>query len=135
MDQRVGLELLATWARYEEEWAIKQARSPPLPSKEFWRLSMPIGETRDHPLANPFGPGSPNLEQVKLDPILLIVGGNELLKDRASNYATRLKGLGKDTKYIEFEGCEHGFFTHDSYSEVANEVIHILKRFMLETSA
>ncbi|KAK2418600.1 putative carboxylesterase [Trifolium repens] len=100
----------------------------------FWRLSMPIGETRDHPLANPFGPCSPNLEKVKLDPILLIVGGNELLKDRASNYATRLKELGKDIKYIEFEGCEHGFFTHDSYSEVANEVIHILKRFMLETS-
>lgn len=94
---------------------------------------MPVGGTRDHPLANPFGPGSPNLAQLKLDPILVIVGGNELLKDRAANYATRLKEMGKDIKYVEFEGCEHGFFTHDSYSQVAEEVIHILKRFVLET--
>lgn len=100
----------------------------------FWRLSMPVGETRDHPLANPFGHGSPNLEEMKLDPILVIVGGNELLKDRAANYATRLKGIGKDIKYIEFEGCEHGFFTHDSYSETAKEVLHVLKQFMLQTS-
>ncbi|KAK7396804.1 hypothetical protein VNO78_17963 [Psophocarpus tetragonolobus] len=102
----------------------------------FWRLSMPVGETRDHPLANPFGPESPNLEEIKLGPILVIVGGNELLKDRAKDYAKRLKELDKDIKYVEFEGCEHGFFTHDSYSsEVAEDVIQILKRFMLETSS
>ncbi|KAL2345337.1 hypothetical protein Fmac_006622 [Flemingia macrophylla] len=102
----------------------------------FWRLSMPVGGSRDHPLVNPFGPGSPNLEEVKLDPILVIVGGNELLKDRAADYVTRLKQLGKDIKYVEFEGCEHGFFTHDSYSsEVAEEVIQTLKHFMLETSS
>ncbi|CAL0310028.1 unnamed protein product [Lupinus luteus] len=101
----------------------------------FWRLSMPIGESRDHPLANPFGPRSPNLGQLKLDPILVIVGGNELLKDRAEDYATRLKILGKDIEYIEFEGREHGFFTHNSYSEDAEDIIKILKRFMLENSA
>ncbi|CAL5432477.1 unnamed protein product [Camellia sinensis] len=38
----------------------------------FWRLSIPIGETMDHPLVNPFGPVSPNLED--LDPILVLVG-------------------------------------------------------------
>ncbi|XP_027353328.1 probable carboxylesterase 15 [Abrus precatorius] len=101
----------------------------------FWRLSMPIGESRDHPLANPFGAGSPNFEQLKLDPILVIVGGNELLKDRAAHYATRLKELSKDIKYVEFEGNEHGFFTHDSHSEIAEDVIQILKRFMFETSS
>ncbi|XP_020239791.1 probable carboxylesterase 15 [Cajanus cajan] len=100
----------------------------------FWRLSIPIGETRDHPLANPFGPGSPNLGDVKLDPILVIVGGNELLKDRAAEYATRLKELGKNIEYVEFEGKEHGFLTHDLYSEVAEEVVQIIKRFMLENS-
>lgn len=101
----------------------------------FWRLSMPVGESRDDPLANPFGYKSENLEQVKLDPILVIVGANELLKDRAADYATRLKEMGKDIKYIEFDGCQHGFFSHDSYSKVADEVINILKRFMLQTSA
>lgn len=96
---------------------------------------MPLGESRDHPLANPFGAGSPNLEKVKLDPILVIVGGNELLKDRAEEYGRRLKEEGKDIEYVEFEGCEHGFFTHDSYSQLGEEVIQILKQFMLRTSA
>lgn len=85
-------------------------------------------------MANPFGPSSPNLGHVKLDPILVIVGGNELLKDRAVDYATRLKELGKNIEYFEFKGMEHGFVTHDSYSEAAEEVVQIIKRFMLENS-
>lgn len=101
----------------------------------FWRLSIPLGHNRDHPMANPFGPGSPNLEKVKLDPLLVIVGGNELLKDRAQDYATRLKELGKKIEYIEFEGREHGFFTQDPYSNVAEEVMRILKRFIFENSS
>ncbi|KAI9122374.1 hypothetical protein K1719_007063 [Acacia pycnantha] len=101
----------------------------------FWRLSVPVGENRDYPMANPFGPESPKLEQVKLDPIMVIVGSNELLKDRAQDYATRLKELGKKIEYIEFEGREHGFFTQDPYSQVAGEVTQILKRFLLENSS
>ncbi|KAK7284743.1 hypothetical protein RJT34_19496 [Clitoria ternatea] len=100
----------------------------------FWRLSMPVGESRDHPFANPLGPGSPNLAKVKLDPILVMVGANELLKDRAAEYATWLKKLGKDIQYVEFDGAQHGFFTHDSYSQFSQEVIQILTRFMLQTS-
>jgi hypothetical protein len=57
----------------------------------FWRLSIPIGDTTDHPLANPFGPSSRNLEAVDLDPILVIVGGSDLQKDRAADYTRRLK--------------------------------------------
>ncbi|KAL2327313.1 hypothetical protein Fmac_020740 [Flemingia macrophylla] len=100
----------------------------------LWRLSIPIGESRDHPLANPFGPGSPNLQDVKLDPILVIVGGNELLKDRAAEYAARLKEIGKNVEYVEFEGKEHGFLTHDSHSEVAKDAMQIIQRFMLQYS-
>ncbi|EXC03804.1 putative carboxylesterase 15 [Morus notabilis] len=81
----------------------------------FWRLSMPEGETRDHPLVNPFGPNSPNLEKVAFDPILVIVGGNEMLKDRAENYAKRLKEMGKKIDYVEFEVLgTHS--TEDSYA-------------------
>ncbi|XP_047152609.1 probable carboxylesterase 15 [Vigna umbellata] len=101
----------------------------------FWRLSIPIGENRDHPLANPFGPNSQNLADVKLDPILVIVGGNELLKDRAKDYATRLKELGKNIEYIEFKDKEHGFLTHDSSSQVVQDLLQIIKHFMLQNSS
>lgn len=95
---------------------------------------MPEGATRDHPLANPFGPNSPSLEKVSLDPILVIVGGNELLRDRVENYAMRLKEMGKKVEYVGFEGQQHGFFTNDPYSEISYQVLQVIKRFMLENS-
>ncbi|KAF2287394.1 hypothetical protein GH714_039812 [Hevea brasiliensis] len=101
----------------------------------FWRLSMPVGESREHPLANPFGPASLNLEPVALDPILVLVGSDELLKDRVEDYAKRLEEMGKKIQYLEFEGKQHGFFTDDPFSESANDVIELIKKFMLENSA
>ncbi|XWS43303.1 hypothetical protein CRYUN_Cryun16bG0091400 [Craigia yunnanensis] len=101
----------------------------------FWRLSIPNGETRDHPLANPFGPLSPSLEAVILDPILVIVGGSELLKDRADDYARKLKDMGKKIEYVEFEGKEHGYFNYDPYSEAANQTLQVIKRFMSDNSS
>ncbi|PKI32797.1 hypothetical protein CRG98_046790 [Punica granatum] len=100
----------------------------------FWRLSMPAGENRDHPLANPFGPASPSLDRVALGPILAMVGGDELLKDRVDDYARRLKSMGKMIEYIEFEGKQHGFFTNDPYSKIGNRVVEIIRRFMLTNS-
>lgn len=85
-------------------------------------------------MANPFGPESPNLGQVKLNPLLVIVGEKELLKDRAKDYAARLKELGKNIEYVEFEGRQHGFFSHNSHSDVAQEVMQIIQRFLLQNS-
>ncbi|KAM7261635.1 hypothetical protein ACFE04_020712 [Oxalis oulophora] len=98
----------------------------------FWRLAMPIGKTnsRDHPLVNPFGAMSPNLEQVRLEPILAIVGEQELLKDRVQDYASRLKQMGKSIEYFEFEGKQHGFFTDDPYSGVSDDVVQLITSFM-----
>ncbi|XP_075100021.1 strigolactones hydrolase CXE15 [Nicotiana tabacum] len=101
----------------------------------FWRLSLPIGATADHPLANPFGPLSPNLESMKLDPLLVIVGGNELLKDRVEDYASKLKELKKEVDYFEFDGMQHGFFTNDPFSQVANQVLQEIKYFICKNSS
>ncbi|XAR64821.1 Carboxylesterase [Bertholletia excelsa] len=96
----------------------------------FWRLSIPLGDTADHPFANPFGPFSPNLEAVGLEPVLVIVGGSEILRDRVEDYARRLKELGKRIDYVEFEGQQHGFFTNKPYSELSNRVVQIIRSFM-----
>ncbi|KAL3839369.1 hypothetical protein ACJIZ3_023960 [Penstemon smallii] len=102
--------------------------------ERFWRLSIPIGSTADHPLANPFGPSSPKLDGVKLDPILVLVGGNEVMKERIEDYAKRLKDMGKEVDYVEFKGEEHGFFILNPFSEVANRVLHEIKQFMSKNS-
>ncbi|KAK4255320.1 hypothetical protein QN277_008333 [Acacia crassicarpa] len=96
----------------------------------FWRLSVPIGADRDHPLVNPFGPSSKSLEGIDLDPMLVVVGGGDLLRDRCKDYADRLKNWGKNIEYAEFEGKQHGFFTVDPNSEAANELMLIIKKFV-----
>lgn len=64
----------------------------------LWMASKPEGETKDHPLINPFGPLSPNMESMDLDPILVAVGGTDVLRDRVEDYAKRLKSWGEESK-------------------------------------
>ncbi|KAL6199590.1 hypothetical protein ACLB2K_029374 [Fragaria x ananassa] len=101
----------------------------------FWRLSIPVGENTDHPLVNPFGPFSRSLEEVPFDPILVVVGGSDLLKDRAADYASRLKNWGNKIEYVEFEGKQHGFFTIDPDTEASKALMLIVKRFITENSS
>ncbi|XP_074304801.1 strigolactones hydrolase CXE15 [Silene latifolia] len=116
---------------------ISEAEGPPEPALDldsldrFWRLSLPIGESQDHPSANPFGPNSPSLEKTLLDPILVIAGESEIMKDRIKDYASRLKKLGKDITYVEFEGEHHGFYLHKSSSLASSQLFTLLKRFIM----
>ncbi|XP_039048746.1 probable carboxylesterase 15 [Hibiscus syriacus] len=100
----------------------------------FWRLSIPVGSTFDDPLVNPIGPYSQSLENVPLDPIMVVVGGGEILRDRLEDYATRLKELGKKIEFLEFEGQQHSFFTDHPFSEVADEVIQHIRDFIIYNS-
>ncbi|GAA0174287.1 deacetylase [Lithospermum erythrorhizon] len=89
----------------------------------YWRLALPLGETTDHPLVNPF------------DPILAIMGGDDLLRDRVREYVEKLKSWGKKIEYVEFEGKQHGFVALDPNSEAAKEVvIKLIKNFIIENS-
>lgn len=83
---------------------------------------------------NPFGPVSPSLEPMALDPILVVVGGSDLLKDRAQDYANKLKNWGKKIFYVEFEGQQHGFFTINPDSPPAKELMLVIKKFITEIS-
>lgn len=100
----------------------------------FWRLSIPVGETTDHPLVNPFGPVSPSLERMDLDPILVVVGGSDLLRERAQEYAEKLKKWGKKIEYEEFEGQQHGFFTVDPDSQPSKQLMLIINKFIQDNS-
>lgn len=75
-----------------------------------------------------------SLEEVNLEPILVIVGGDEMLKDRAETYAKTLSQLGKRIEYVEFDGKQHGFFTNSQDTQLAHQVIAIIKKFMLHNS-
>jgi acetyl esterase/lipase len=88
-------------------------------------LFLPIGGSPNHPLANPFGPSSPNLAGValdSLDPILVVVGGDEILRDRVEDYARRLKVLLR--KKIEFAGEQHAWFLHGTSIFTSYQSLH-----------
>ncbi|KAL9247064.1 hypothetical protein vseg_020535 [Gypsophila vaccaria] len=118
-----------------------EAHGPPEPTLDldsldrFWRLSLPVGESRDHPSANPFGPNSLSLEHIRLDPILVVAGGNEIMKDRIEDYANRLKYLGKDITYAQFEGQYHGFYLHNFSSHVSSQLFSLMKSFICSSKA
>ncbi|GJN24586.1 hypothetical protein PR202_gb12336 [Eleusine coracana subsp. coracana] len=100
----------------------------------YWRLSLPVGATRDHPVANPFGPGALPLDDdddgVEFAPTMVVVGGKDILRDRAVDYAARLKAMGKPVEVREFEGQQHGFFTIDPWSDASAELMRVVKRFV-----
>ncbi|CAO2204584.1 unnamed protein product [Urochloa humidicola] len=98
----------------------------------FWRMALPVGATRDHPLANPFGPGSPDLGAVALPPALVEAPGRDVLRDRVVGYAARLREMGKDVELAEFEGEQHGFSVL-RWGEPNEKLIRILKRFVSQT--
>ncbi|CAO2193725.1 unnamed protein product [Urochloa humidicola] len=96
---------------------------------KFWRLALPMGATRDHPLANPFGPDSPGLELLPLPPALVVAPGRDVLCGHMLRYAAKLKEMGKAVELSEFPGERHGF-SKGHWSEATEELIRILKRFV-----
>ncbi|WVZ72348.1 hypothetical protein U9M48_020823 [Paspalum notatum var. saurae] len=98
-------------------------------SDKLWRMALPVGATRDHPLANPFGPGSPSLEALPLPPALVVAPGQDVLRDHVLRYAARLKAMGKAVELAEFAGERHGF-SCGQRSAATEELMRILKRFV-----
>lgn len=61
---------------------------------------------------------------------MVVVGGKDLLRDRAVEYAGRLKELGKPVQLVEFVDQQHGFFTLDPWSQPSDQLMASIKRFM-----
>nr|CAB3476221.1 unnamed protein product [Digitaria exilis] len=120
------------------ERTAAEAAEPPLAGAVFtqemydtlWRLSLPAGATRDHPVANPFGPGSPPLEPVAFPSVLVVSAGRDILHERVLGYAVRLEEMGKPVELVVLEDQDHAFFSRQPWSEAASELIRVVKRFV-----
>ncbi|CAM0879568.1 unnamed protein product [Alopecurus aequalis] len=97
---------------------------------QLWHMSLPVGASRDHPVANPFGPDSPSLAGVDLPPALVVAPGSDVLRDHVHGYAARLKEMGKAVEVAEFEGDQHGFEVLRPFGEAADELMRVLRRFV-----
>ena len=47
----------------------------------YWKAFLPPGANRDHPACNIFGPNSQDLSHILFPPVLVIIGGLDILQD------------------------------------------------------
>lgn len=97
---------------------------------QLWRLALPVGATRDHPAANPFGPESVPLDTVAFPPMLVVDPDQDMLHDRIVDYVARLKAMRKPVEVVEFKGQGHAFFAFEPWGEASDELIRLMKRFL-----
>ncbi|KAM0846863.1 hypothetical protein ACQ4PT_055381 [Festuca glaucescens] len=103
-------------------------------AERYSRLALPVGANKDHPMLNPVGPDSPSLEAVG-GRMLLVVGGDDMLKDNQVRYVEQMKAVGNDVELLVFAGKEHGFFSRSPWSETGTEVVRAVGRFMHRDAA
>uniref|UniRef100_A0ACD5UZU7 Uncharacterized protein n=1 Tax=Avena sativa TaxID=4498 RepID=A0ACD5UZU7_AVESA len=101
-------------------------------SDMYIRLSLPVGATRDHPAINLIGPEAPGLETVAIGPILVVSAEHDILRDRNAHYARRMKEWGKEVELVEFAGAQHVFFVVDPWSERADELVRLVRKFVVD---
>lgn len=78
----------------------------------LWRTALPQGADRDHPIANPLAPSSPDLKAFSLPPTLLMVASNDPMQERQLQFFAKLKEAGVDAHLLHYEGS-HGFQLRD----------------------
>ncbi|TVU41508.1 hypothetical protein EJB05_15034, partial [Eragrostis curvula] len=99
--------------------------------EQMWRLALPVGATRDHPAANPFGPGSVSLDEAAtFPPVLVVDPDRDVLHDRVVDYVARLNAAGKPVELVVFAGHGHGFFVFQPWGEASDELIRVIRRFV-----
>ncbi|KAF8701988.1 hypothetical protein HU200_033323 [Digitaria exilis] len=96
-------------------------------SDRYMRLCLPPGATADHPFLNPFGPAAPALDGVAIASTLVVVAGDDILRDRNVEFVRRMVEMGKP---VEFPGQGHAFFSLRAWSESVDELIRVFKQFM-----
>ncbi|CAN6202611.1 unnamed protein product [Urochloa humidicola] len=66
----------------------------------YWREFLPEGATRDHPAAHVCG-GAVEIAEA-FPPVMVAVGGFDLLKDWQARYVEALQGKGKAVRVVEY---------------------------------
>jgi acetyl esterase/lipase len=99
----------------------------------YARLFLPDGATKDHPAVNLAGPEAPPLAAVPMAPMLVVAAERDVLRDRHAHYARRMEEeWGKRVEYAELPGVGHGFLDADAWSQSADELVRMVRRFVVE---
>lgn len=97
----------------------------------WWTFICPSHKGCDDPFINPFADGSPSLEGLACNRVLVIVADKDLLRDRGKLYYEKLLSSGwKGTaKLVEIRGEDHVFHIFDPNTENAKSMFRDLASF------
>jgi acetyl esterase/lipase len=95
-----------------------------------WRISLPVGSNRDHPFCNPWSDGAPKLEEAPLPPLLVAIGGRDMLRDRCHDYCELLKQCGKSVEVVVFEEEEHAFHAFKPQCHSSQRLMEQISHFI-----
>ncbi|CAN6196929.1 unnamed protein product [Urochloa humidicola] len=100
---------------------------------KYCRLALPHGATRDHPAISLAGPEAPALTAAEMPPVLVVAAERDVLRDRNAEYARRMvEEWGKEVEFVELAEVEHGFFSRYPWSERADELLRLVRKFVVE---
>jgi len=95
-------------------------------------MALPEGADKDHPFNNPLAASSdyPTLAEASLPQLLIVIGGCDMLRDRAKAYYESLLQHGKTAQMIVFEEENHGFYVLKQDAESTETLIQQIGRFV-----
>ncbi|KAL1200947.1 putative carboxylesterase 2 [Cardamine amara subsp. amara] len=98
----------------------------------WWEFICPSGKGSDDPWINPFADGSPDLEELECERVMITVAEKDILRDRGMMYYERLvksKWRGK-VEIMETKGKDHVFHIFEPDCDEAMEMVRCLVLFI-----
>uniref|UniRef100_A0A0C9S8B0 TSA: Wollemia nobilis Ref_Wollemi_Transcript_11806_1374 transcribed RNA sequence n=1 Tax=Wollemia nobilis TaxID=56998 RepID=A0A0C9S8B0_9CONI len=115
-----------------EERTPSEAESPEAMEESDLKrgLALPLGTNRDHPYLNPMALQTCELGHATFPPLLIVVGGRDIMRDRQREYYQGLRLYGKEVKTVEFEEEDHGSYAWKPDVESTELLIQEIARFV-----
>lgn len=109
----------------------RETCDPALPQKwidVFWKLSLPVGASRDHPSCSV--PDSSTLQDILLPPILLCISERDVMRERNLNYYEALRRAGKNVRQVIFKDVGHAFQLLQPQAPRIHELTRDIREFI-----
>ncbi|KAL4564196.1 hypothetical protein LXL04_028252 [Taraxacum kok-saghyz] len=102
----------------------------------MWKAFLPEGEgfNRDHPIINVTGPNAVDILEINLPPVMVVVGGFDILQDWQKRYYEWLKKSGKEAYLVEYPAMCHAFYIFPELPE-SGQLIDQVKDFIHKVSS
>lgn len=135
LDKRVGFEGVALIHPYfwGKDPVGPEGSDPRREMVDRWWLYVcPSDRGCDDPLINPFADGAPGFDRVACDKMLVMVAGNDVLRERGRLYCDAMSKRRENGKveFYETEGKDHVFHIFDPSCDEAVELRRKLASFI-----